>query len=68
MTDEVLELHPNATFIRRQGEVDAWDNADFKAAVQATGKKQVILGGITTDVSPHARNDISLGSYGFICG
>lgn len=50
MTDEVLALHPNATIIKRQGEVNAWDNPSFKAAVKATGKKQVILGGITTDV------------------
>lgn len=51
MTDEVLALHPNATVIKRQGEVNAWDNPSFKSAVKATGKKQVILGGITTDVS-----------------
>ena len=44
-------MHPEAAFIHRQGEVNAWDNADFKAAVKATGKKQVILAGITTDVS-----------------
>ena len=51
MTDEVLALHPNATLIKRQGEVDAWDNADFRAAVKATGKSQVIMAGITTEVS-----------------
>jgi hypothetical protein len=44
-------MHPNAPFIKRQGEVNAWDNADFRAAVKATGKKQVILAGIVTDVS-----------------
>ena len=44
-------MHPNAPLIKRQGEVDAWDNADFRAAVEATGKKQIILAGITTDVS-----------------
>ena len=43
-------MHPDAPFIHRHGEVDAWDNADFRAAVEATGKKQVILAGITTDV------------------
>lgn len=43
-------MHPTAPFIKRQGEVDAWDNLDFRAAVKATGKKQVILAGITTDV------------------
>jgi hypothetical protein len=28
----------------------AWDNPEFRAAIEATGKKQVILAGITTDV------------------
>ena len=48
---EVMDLHPNAPLIRRDGEVNAWDNADFRAAVKATGKKQVIIAGIITDVS-----------------
>ncbi|KAI0673281.1 Isochorismatase hydrolase [Trametes maxima] len=47
---EVIEMHPNAPLIQRHGEVDAWDNADFRAAVEATGKKQLIIAGITTDV------------------
>ena len=64
---EITDMHPNATFIRRQGEVNAWarsthgrgqrmgevnawDNADFRAAVRATGKKQLIIGGIVTEV------------------
>lgn len=47
---EIVALHPNATFIHRQGEVDAWDNADFRAAVKATGKKHIILAGIVTEV------------------
>lgn len=47
---EIVEMHPSAPLIKRQGEVNAWDNADFRAAVKATGKKQVIMAGITTDV------------------
>ena len=47
---EITNLFPDAPLIRRNGEVDAWDNADFRAAVKATGKSQVILAGITTDV------------------
>ncbi|RDX45253.1 Isochorismatase hydrolase [Lentinus brumalis] len=47
---EVIALHPDAPYIKRQGEVDAWDNEDFRNAVAATGKKQLIIGGITTDV------------------
>jgi len=36
--------------IARQGEVDAWDNPDFRAAIRATNRSQVIIAGITTDV------------------
>jgi hypothetical protein len=50
MLKEIVEMHPNATFVHRQGEVNAWDNADFRAAVRATGKKQLIIGGIVTEV------------------
>jgi hypothetical protein len=28
----------------------AWDNPQFRAAIEATGKKQIIVAGITTDV------------------
>lgn len=47
---EIVEMHPNAPIIRRPGEVNAWDNADFRAAVQATNRSQAIIAGITTDV------------------
>ncbi|KAF2255162.1 Isochorismatase hydrolase, partial [Trematosphaeria pertusa] len=47
---EMLAMYPNAPLIQRQGEVNAWDNADFRAAVKATGKKQIIVAGIVTDV------------------
>jgi nicotinamidase-related amidase len=50
MLKEITDMHPNATFVRRQGEVNAWDNADFRAAVEATGKKQLIIAGIVTEV------------------
>ena len=47
---EIRALHPDAPLIRRQGEINAWDNADFRKAVEATGRKQIIIGGIFTDV------------------
>lgn len=47
-------MYPNVTVVRRSGEIDAWDNADFRAAVQATGKNQMIVAGIATDVSHFA--------------
>jgi len=47
---EILEMYPDAPLIQRQGEVSAWDNADFRAAVRATNRTQIIVGGIVTDV------------------
>lgn len=47
---EMLDMYPDAPLIRRQGEVNAWDNPEFQAAIKATGKKQIIVAGITTDV------------------
>lgn len=47
---EILEMYPDAPLIKRNGEVNAWDNPDFRKAVEATGKKQLIIAGITTDV------------------
>ncbi|KOS20946.1 Uncharacterized protein ESCO_004572 [Escovopsis weberi] len=47
---EILEMYPNSTLIQRPGEVDAWDNPDFRKAVKATGRSQIILASIMTDV------------------
>ncbi|KAI1816960.1 Isochorismatase-like protein [Poronia punctata] len=50
MPNELANMYPDAKIVRRNGEVNAWDNAEFRAAVEATGKSQVILAGIVTDV------------------
>ncbi|KAL4976900.1 Isochorismatase-like protein [Aspergillus desertorum] len=50
MLKEILEMYPNTTVVRRRGEVNAWDNEEFRNAVKATGKKQLIVGGIVTEV------------------
>ncbi|KAF3904368.1 hypothetical protein AA313_de0209136 [Arthrobotrys entomopaga] len=47
---EILEMYPDAPLIQRNGQVSAWDNEDFKAAVKATNRTQIIVGGIVTDV------------------
>ncbi|KAG9187756.1 hypothetical protein G6011_05627 [Alternaria panax] len=47
---EMLEMYPDAPLIKRQGEVNAWDNAEFQAAIRAVNRTQIIVGGITTDV------------------
>ncbi|KAJ7123955.1 ycaC protein [Mycena crocata] len=50
LPQEIIDMHPTAPYIKRQGEVNAWDSPAFRDAVAATGKKQVILAGLVTDV------------------
>lgn len=38
------------TVINRSGEINAWDSPEFKAAIEATGRKKIIMAGIVTDV------------------
>ena len=47
---EIHEHAPHAMYVPRKGEVNAWDNADFVAAVRATGKKTLIMAGVWTSV------------------
>jgi len=48
--NEIKELHPDAPYIARPGQINAWDNEDFVNAVKATVKKQIIIAGIVTEV------------------
>ncbi|KAI1631107.1 Isochorismatase-like protein [Biscogniauxia mediterranea] len=50
LPNEFLEMYPNATLVKRNGEVNAWDNPDFRSAVVASNKTQIIMAGIVTDV------------------
>ena len=47
---EIDEYAPNATYVARKGEVNAWDNADFVEAVRATGRKTLVMAGVWTSV------------------
>ncbi|MFL5356732.1 isochorismate family cysteine hydrolase YcaC [Archangium sp.] len=47
---ELKEKFPNAPFIPRPGQINAWDNEDFVKAVKATGRKQLIIAGVVTEV------------------
>jgi nicotinamidase-related amidase len=55
----ILDMYPDVPVVARQGEVDAWDNPEFRKAIEATGKKQVILAGITTDVCKSHLKDLA---------
>lgn len=47
---ELVEMFPNAPFIARPGQINAWDNEKFVKAIKATGKKQLIIAGVVTEV------------------
>jgi len=47
---ELKTLFPDAPYIARPGQINAWDNKDFVKAVKATGKKQLIIAGVVTEV------------------
>lgn len=50
LVPELKELFPTAPYIARPGQINAWDNQDFVNAVKATGKKQLIIAGVVTEV------------------
>lgn len=47
---ELLEILNDAPVIHRAGEINAWDSPQFVEAVRKTGRKQLIIAGIVTDV------------------
>src|SRR5690606_31000810 len=50
LVPELVEMFPDAPFIPRPGQINAWYNEDFVAAIEATGRKQLIIAGAVTDV------------------
>ncbi|GGX80352.1 isochorismate family cysteine hydrolase YcaC [Vogesella alkaliphila] len=50
LVPELKAQFPDAPYIARPGQINAWDNADFVQAVKATGKRQLIIAGVVTEV------------------
>ncbi|SDL24556.1 Nicotinamidase-related amidase [Modicisalibacter muralis] len=50
MVPELKEAFPDAAYIPRPGQINAWDNEDFVKAVKDTGKKQLLIAGVVTEV------------------
>ncbi|SFP89946.1 isochorismate family cysteine hydrolase YcaC [Pseudomonas borbori] len=50
LVPELKQQFPDAPYIARPGQINAWDNEDFVAAVKATGRKQLIIAGVVTEV------------------
>lgn len=47
---EIHRFAPHATYVPRNGEVNAWDNDAFVKAVRATGRKTLLMAGVWTSV------------------
>jgi nicotinamidase-related amidase len=47
---EIHENAPHAKYVARKGEINAWDNPDFVAAVKETGRNTLIIAGTITSV------------------
>jgi nicotinamidase-related amidase len=47
---ELFEAAPQATYVPRQGEVNAWDNEAYVKTVRNTGRKTLIMAGVWTSV------------------
>jgi nicotinamidase-related amidase len=50
MVPELKAMFPNAPYIPRPGQINAWDNDEYVKAVKATGRRQLIVAGVVTDV------------------
>lgn len=50
LVPELKQTFPDAPFIPRPGQINAWDNEDFVKAVKASGRKQLIIAGVVTEV------------------
>ncbi|SEJ44983.1 Nicotinamidase-related amidase [Pseudomonas linyingensis] len=50
LVPELKAQFPDAPYIARPGQINAWDNEDFVTAVKATGRKQLIVAGVVTEV------------------
>ncbi|MGH8609699.1 MAG: isochorismatase family protein, partial [Gammaproteobacteria bacterium] len=50
LVPELKEMFPNAPYIARPGNINAWDNEDFVTAIKKTGRKQLIIAGVVTEV------------------
>lgn len=50
LISELAALYPDTPVVGRPGEINAWDNPDFVAAVRATKRKNLIIAGVSTEV------------------
>ncbi len=47
---EIAEIVPDALYVTRHGQINAWDNEDFVKAVKKTGRKTLIMAGTLSNI------------------
>lgn len=47
---EIHRFAPHAQYVARQGQVNAWDMPDFVKAIEATGRRTLVIAGTLTSV------------------
>lgn len=47
---EIHQYNPDAVYIPRTGQINAWDNPEWVAAIEKTGRKTLIIAGTLTSV------------------
>jgi len=50
LVPEIKTMFPDAPYVARPGNINAWDNEDFVNAVKKTGRRQLIIAGVVTEV------------------
>ncbi|MFP1132943.1 isochorismatase family protein [Asticcacaulis sp. W401b] len=46
----ILQTLPDSPLVHRPGQINAWDSAEFVDAVKKTGRKKLIIAGVSTEV------------------
>ena len=50
LISEIHQVNPEATYIPRTGQINAWDNPKWVEAIEKTGRKSLIIAGTLTSV------------------
>lgn len=50
LMQEIADMFPDVEVIYRPGPIDAWGDPNFVQAVEATGRKKLIMAGVTSDI------------------
>jgi len=48
--NDIVEILPDAPVIHRPGQINAWEHEEFVAKVKKSGRKKLIMAGVSTDV------------------